>query len=156
VEASRPAVEADLDRLAELARAAVEELSAERGGAVWRRREARREPLESSLRAALDDDRQLVVSGTIDGVVVGYGIVRLEALDDGGALAIVDDLYVEPGARGVGVGEVIMDTLVAWAEEQGCIGIESLALPGARHTKNFFERFGLVARAIVVHRTLGS
>jgi hypothetical protein len=32
--------------------------------------------------------------------------------------------------------------------------VDSLALPGDRHTKNFFEAFGLVARAIVVHKTL--
>ena len=38
------------------------------------------------------------------------------------------------------------------AAAQGCFGVDSLALPGDRHTKNFFESFGLVARAIVVHR----
>ena len=43
---------------------------------------------------------------------------------------------------------------IAWATERGCFGIESMALPGNRETKNFFERFGLVARAIVVHRAL--
>ena len=37
---------------------------------------------------------------------------------------------------------------------QGCFGVDSLALPGDRHTKNFFESFGLVARAIIVHRSL--
>jgi hypothetical protein len=48
-----------------------------------------------------------------------------------------------------------MDAIVAWAEAAGCVGIDSLALPGNRETKNFFETFGLVARAIVVHRPLG-
>jgi hypothetical protein len=32
--------------------------------------------------------------------------------------------------------------------------MDSLALPGDRATKNFFESFGLKARAIVVHRSL--
>ena len=45
-----------------------------------------------------------------------------------------------------------MDLLVAWAHERGCVGIDALRLPGNRDTKNFFERFGLTARAIVVHR----
>jgi hypothetical protein len=31
-----------------------------------------------------------------------------------------------------------------------------VALPGMRESKNFFERFGLVARAITVHRRLGA
>ena len=32
--------------------------------------------------------------------------------------------------------------------------MDSLALPGDRATKNFFETHGLVARAITVHRRL--
>jgi hypothetical protein len=47
-----------------------------------------------------------------------------------------------------------MEALVAWCGIAGCFGVDSLALPGDRHTKNFFESFGLVARAIVVHRKL--
>ena len=47
-----------------------------------------------------------------------------------------------------------MDAMVVWCRERGCIGIDGLALPGNRETKNFFETFGLVARAIVVHRPL--
>ena len=47
-----------------------------------------------------------------------------------------------------------MDALIEWCRAQGCFGVDSLALPGDRHTKNFFESFGLVARAIVVHRSL--
>jgi hypothetical protein len=48
----------------------------------------------------------------------------------------------------------MMQALVDWCTERGCMGVDSLALPGDRHTKNFFESFGLVARAIVVHRPL--
>jgi hypothetical protein len=53
------------------------------------------------------------------------------------------------------VGEAMMDQIVAWCEKHGCVGVDAIALPGNRHTKNFFETFGLVARAIVVHRPLG-
>ena len=65
---------------------------------------------------------------------------------------MVDDLYVEPEARGVGVGEAMMDARPRLGGERGCVGVDALALPGNRATKNFFETFGLVARAIVVHR----
>ena len=67
---------------------------------------------------------------------------------------MIDGLYVEPGARGVGVGEAVMDAVVTWSESKGCRGIDGFALPGDRETKNFFERFGLTARAILVHRSL--
>jgi ribosomal protein S18 acetylase RimI-like enzyme len=153
-ERARVAVADDLPRLADLAAEAVDEQRDARGGPLWARREARRHP-QASLRSALADPDQRVVVGLLDDTVIGYGVVRIEALGDGGLLAVVDDLYVEPEARGVGVGEALMDELVAFAEDRGCIGIDALALPGNRATKNFFETFGLTARAIVVHRRLG-
>ena len=73
---------------------------------------------------------------------------------DGGVLGVLDDIYVEPEAREVGVGEALMDAVEAWCRGRGCIGIDSLALPGNRETKNFFETLRSVARAIVVHRSL--
>ncbi len=87
---------------------------------------------------------------------VGYAVGRVEVLRDGGRLAVVDELYVEPDAREVAVGEALMDDLLEWATAQGCFGIDALALPGNRATKNFFERYGLTARAIVVHKRLGT
>lgn len=152
-ESVRVATGDDLARLTALATEAVDEQRDARGGAVWSRREARREPA-TTLATALDDPTVTVLVGTLDDAVVGYGVLRIERLDDGGLLAVVDDLYVEPGARGVGVGEALMGELVARATAAGCIGIDALALPGNRATKNFFEASGLTARAIVVHRTL--
>jgi GNAT superfamily N-acetyltransferase len=158
MEASRRATPDDRDRIVELARQAVAELSVQRGGEVWRRRDARIEPLSDDLSRAIDestaDGGRLVVVGTIDEVVIGYGVVHRDPITEGGSLAVIDDLYVEPGARGVGVGEAMMDRIVEWAEGHGCIGLDAVALPGNRETKNFFESFGLVARAIVVHRSL--
>ena len=143
--------------VAVLARQAVEELSVLRGGAVWRQQDGRREPIEEGLSAQLADGPAagLVVVGTVDQAVVAYGVSRLEALADGSILSVVTDLYVDPAARGIGIGEAMMGLLVDHAEAAGAVGIDSLALPGDRSTKNFFETFGLKARAIVVHRALG-
>jgi ribosomal protein S18 acetylase RimI-like enzyme len=152
-EVAREATAGDLDRLIQLASEAVDEQRDARGGPVWSRRDARRDPA-TSLAEALVDPEQFVVAGLLDDVVMGYAVLRVEQLADGGLLAVVDDLYVEPEGRGVGLGEVMMDLLVAHATKRGCFGIDAMALPGNRATKNFFETFGLTARAIVVHRTL--
>lgn len=158
MESARLAVEADLSDVADLARRAIVELGEGKGGDLWRRREARQEPLEAEITAAIAGDvgghAGQVVVGTVDDAVVGYGVVHLETLADGGRLAVVDDVYVEPDAREVGVGEAMMDDMVAFARAEGCVGIDALVLPGDRHSKNFFETFGLTARAIVVHRSL--
>jgi GNAT superfamily N-acetyltransferase len=153
-EAARSAGEADLPAVVALADAAAAEKAEEKGGAVWSRREARPAPRAPSLGEAFASPDQEVAVGTIDGAVVGYGVVRLERLRDGGLLGVLDEIYVDPGARAVGVGESLMNHLIDWCTARGCFGVDSLALPGDRETKNFFESFGLVARAIVVHRQL--
>ena len=154
IETARPAGEDDVPRIAELVEEAIAELVPTRGGELWAAREARAVPAHESLAKAVADPRQLLLAGEIDGVVVGYAAVRLEELRTGETLGVVDDIFVEPPARGVAVGELLMDAALAWCEEQGCIGVDSYALPGNRDTKNFFERFGLTARAIIVHRRL--
>jgi len=153
VEAARRATGADRDVVVALVETAVAELAPTRGGALWRARNFRAPPYAASIDAALAADDHLVVVGSIDGAVFGYGIAAIEPLRDGRRLAVVEDIYVEPAARGVGVGAAVMDLLLAWSQEQGCIGIDAMALPGNRDTKNFFERYGLTARAIIVHRS---
>lgn len=152
--AARPGTADDLPALAALATAAIEELTPHRGGEVWRRQQARPLPPDASLLADLHSPDANVVVGTIDGTPVGYGVVRVDVLPDGSRLGVISDLFTEEGARGVSVAEHVMGVLLGWAQAQGCFGVDSLALPGDRETKNFFETFGLVARAIVVHRRL--
>jgi len=154
MEGARPATLADLPRLAELAADAGAELAPMRGGRVFTSREARPLPADASFKDALADPDHLVVVGTIDGTVVGYGAVRLDELRDGATLGVIDDLFVEPGARAVGVGEAVIGELLDWCRARGCVGVDAIALPGNRETKNFFETFGFTARAIVVHRRL--
>jgi GNAT superfamily N-acetyltransferase len=153
MESARRATDDDLERVVALACSAQEELRALRGGTIWAVREARPRPLTDAYRAVMADAGQLLVVGVFHDYVAGLGSVRTETLRDGTLLAIVDDVYVEPAFRGVGIGEAVMDALVEWAQQRGCVGIDSLALPGDRDTKNFFERFGLKARALLVHRS---
>ena len=154
MEGARPATAADVPRLAELARVARAELEPLRGGKVFVAREARGEPLEAGFSAALDDDGQVVVVGTIDDVIVGYGTGRTEVLRDDSRLGVIDDLFVEDGFRDVGVGEALMERLLEWFQAQECAGVDAMALPGTRETKNFFETAGFTARLLVVHHRL--
>jgi GNAT superfamily N-acetyltransferase len=100
------------------------------------------------------DPECTVVVGTVDDVVVGYATGRVESLRDGTRLGVIDDLYVEPEARAVGVGEAMMDDLLPWFQARGCKGVDSTALPGLRATKNFFEESGFSARLIVMHHRM--
>jgi ribosomal protein S18 acetylase RimI-like enzyme len=154
VESARDATRADLPRVVELAHELRSELRAMRGGALWEAREARVQPSVDAVSEFLERDDRALVVGTIDEVVVGYGTLETEPLRDGTRLGIIGDLYVEPDARDVGVGEAIALALVDRADRAGCVGIDAFALPGHREAKNFFERAGFTARALVMHKQL--
>lgn len=156
MEAARHARPSDLEAIAVLATEARDELEQLRGGDVWRLQSARTDPIAVSLGHALERSAEegLVVVGTVHEVVVGYGVSTIEVVGEGERLAVVTDLYTHPEARGIGIGEAMMNLLIDHAVATGALGIDSLALPGDRATKNFFETFGLKARAIVVHRSL--
>jgi ribosomal protein S18 acetylase RimI-like enzyme len=152
VEFARPATNADVPRIVELALLLRAELRELRGGDLWSRREARQAPLDAVYGALVSDSGTLVVVGGIDDAIVGYGILEIETLPDGTRHGVIGELYVEPEARQVGVGEGILDALLAHADAQQVSGVDSLALPGHRAAKNFFEGAGFTARAIVMHR----
>jgi len=152
-EAARPATDADLPQLAELAEAACDELRPYRGGEVFTVARSGR-PVAEELKLALNDPDQLLLAGTLDDVVLGYARVRTDVLPDGRRLGVVEDLFVLDEARSVGLGETLMDALLDWCRARGCRGVDAVALPGHRATKNFFEESGFTARLIVMYRSL--
>ncbi|MCX7620409.1 MAG: GNAT family N-acetyltransferase [Acidimicrobiales bacterium] len=155
MEGARRAGADDIGRLVELAEEACAAVTTVRGGALLLATHPRAGSVED-FGSLLNADDHLVVAGTIDDQVVGYAVARVRRLPGGQLVGSVDDYYVEPEARGVGVGEAILNIVVEWCVQQGCAGIDAVALPGDRATKNFFESFGMVARAIIVHRSLGA
>jgi ribosomal protein S18 acetylase RimI-like enzyme len=154
VEAVRPATPSDVPALAELAARALDELAPTRGGAVFVAREGRAQPVAETLAIDVDDERVAVLVGTIDDHPGGYAVGRTEPLRDGTTLGVITDLFVEEGARAVGVGEAMMNELLAFFREARCAGVDATALPGNRATKNFFEESGFTARLLVMHHRL--
>ena len=144
MDAARTAGASDRERIDELRAELFAELTAYRGGDLWVRERA------SAARA----DESATYVGTIDEFVVGYGIVQVVELRDGARLGSVTELYVEPDAREVGVGETLVNALLAWCREHDCIGVDATALPGHRAAKNFFEEQGFVSRSLTMHRGL--
>jgi GNAT superfamily N-acetyltransferase len=149
MEHARAAQAADLPAVAQLLTAQHAELASQRGGDLWTAIHPPA-PLDE-LAAMVDDPATLVLCGTWHDVVVGTLTAHIVEVPEIGAVATIDDLYVEHEAREVGVGAALMDALRTWARDAGCVGVDATVLPGARATKNFFEAHGLVARAITVH-----
>ena len=105
--------------------------------------------------AAMVDGPDVVWVGTIDDLVVGY--LHLAVRPDAGGhgdVASVQQVYVHPEARELGLGDTLLETAMAHGREIGCVAIEAVALPGDRDTKNLYERAGVTARLLVMRRRL--
>lgn len=91
-----------------------------------------------------------VIVGHIGDVVVSF----LVAASTDHHVWRVDQVWVTPEARELGFGDAMLADSIAEARRRDAIGIEGTALPGDRHTKNLWERAGIVARLIVTYRAL--
>lgn len=151
-EAARLAELSDLPAIEAINQSRRAEIVDQRGGPMYLAREIGPDSIGSRLEAAMASDDAIVVVGTYDEVVFGYGHADIETLLDGSRVAHLQDFVVEADAREAGIGEAMMNLIVDSAKQAGCRGIDSTALPGDRSTKNFFESFGLKARMLVVHR----
>ena len=155
MEGARLAVPSDVSAVAAIAERAAAEFRSARGGDLLLARELAESSIEARLSMAIGHDGAIAVVGCYDDVVFGFGLGGLERLADGRLIAVLSHLVVDADARGVGIGEAMMNLILDRARAMGCVGVDSVALPGDRSTKNFFESFGLKARLLTVHRHLG-
>ncbi len=150
-EGARRARPDDLAAVDSLLAEAAAAITDERGGSTFLVAEAAE---LTSIAELIDDPDAIVIVGTYDDVVLGVASMVFVELADGRRIGRIGRLVVDAEARKSGIGEAMMNDLLEACGERGCSAIESVALPGDRHTKNFFESFGLKARLLVVARDL--
>ncbi len=160
---ARRADGADASRVGELWEAAAAELRGQRGGA--RLVDDVTPPAElgggadgggadgGGVVPPVGTEGRLVVVAGIDQVTLGFAAADIDRRGPA-PQAVVRAVYVEAEARGVGLGEAMLRLVVAWAEAEGCAGVDAYALPGNRPAKAFFEDIGFTARLLTMHRRL--
>jgi GNAT superfamily N-acetyltransferase len=141
----RPATDDDHLALQALELEARAALVGQRGGDRW----LVEHPLIGDDWRARCDEVEVFV-GTIDEVVIGYLVAELGA----DAIVRIDQVWVTPEARELGFGDELLAAAIASASTRGAVAVEGQALPGDRHTKNLYERAGIVARLITTFRPL--
>ena len=139
------ATEHPLAEIRALAQEARNELAGRKGGV--------------SLRAELPDivgstfdlssSDLILIAGLLGDDILGYGVLRIRR-----PTADLLEISVTPEARCVGLGTAILETAKGLAVGANCVTLDSFALPGDRHTKNFFEEHGMVTRKLVVQTRL--
>jgi GNAT superfamily N-acetyltransferase len=156
VETVRPAVQDDLEACARLLTEALAAVADQRGGAALT---GGKTPEGLLARWTATEAVQLFV-GQFDDAVVGLLAVAGPGGPDAGSAGngrrgMIECCYVEPEARGVGVGSALTEAAVSWCAERGCQEIDALALPGDRSTKQRLEAAGFTARLLTLSRRLG-
>ncbi|MFT4865165.1 MAG: GNAT superfamily N-acetyltransferase [Ilumatobacter sp.] len=133
---------AQLELLEKEARAA---LDGQRGGERWLIEHL--EIGEQWIERCETDD---VWVAHMDDVLVGYMVALLGA----DLIIRVDQVWVTPAARELGFGDGLLAAAIAGARERNAVAVEGQSLPGDRHTKNLYERAGIVARLITTYKPL--
>jgi len=90
-----------------------------------------------------DHGRSIVKVAVYNRMVVGLGTVQLSiSTAVGGLNARIEDVVVDSRFRGNGIGSIILDSLCAWAQSQGCARLQLLA--DHRNTKalDFYKSKG--------------
>ncbi len=143
----RPAAASDVPQLELLEADARAALVGQRGGDRWlvEHREIGSGWSEHLVGPGVD-----VLVAHIDEVVVGY-LVAVLSEDQ---IIRVDQVWVDPEARELGFGDELLATAIERGVGNGAVAVEGQALPGDRHTKNLYERAGIVARLITTYREL--
>jgi GNAT superfamily N-acetyltransferase len=136
--------DAERTEISEIMKAIADEIRDQRGGAVHLAEQIAPRNVEVTF------------VGCIDDVAVGFAQVGVVIHNPQNVIGEVLAYGVLAEARGVGVGEAMLDLVIDYCRSRGCTGIDAQALPGARETKNFFETFGFTARRLVVHHSLCS
>jgi GNAT superfamily N-acetyltransferase len=147
MEGARPAREDDRPACRELLARALRETRSARGGEALAGAANCDELLERWMDARPRESSVYV--GEFHDVVVGLAVATAS-----GSTGRIECCYVEEGARGVGVGTALMESMVAWCTERGCRDMDALALPGDRLTKQRLEAAGFSARLLVLNRPL--
>jgi GNAT superfamily N-acetyltransferase len=151
VELARPATDADSGACALLLGQALSHAASMRGGPALIG-PATSEDLLARWADRSEETGMFV--GEYEGALVGMLVVAARNAS-GRRRGCIDCCYVDPDARGVGVGSALMDAAVSWCEAAGCEEMDALALPGDRATKQRLEAAGFTARLLTLSRRLG-
>jgi len=106
------------------------------------------EILSNLISELLSDDHQYF-QALSDGHLAGLAAVRLD-----NETIYFDVFVVDPEFREVGIGDELFSSIVAMDKYKTAKHYESRALPGDRHTKNFFETRKGKARLLIVRGDL--
>jgi GNAT superfamily N-acetyltransferase len=76
------------------------------------------------------------------------------AMRYGGEYCQLEELVVDPAARGKNVGGMLMETVLDEARARGCVECGLYLLPTTAHNRAFYEKYGFSALDVEMRQRL--
>jgi GNAT superfamily N-acetyltransferase len=73
--------------------------------------------------------------------IVGFAITTVSFGLEQGAVAELEDLFVEPAHRRTGIGAALIDDSVDWARSRGCRSLELVIAPNGNDVAHLFSYY---------------
>lgn len=94
----------------------------------------------------LDGARGSVLVAEDEGELLGLASVTFNpAMRYGAEYCQLEELVVDPAARGRRVGVMLVETLLDQARKRGCAEVGAYLLAATEHNRPFYEKFGFEA-----------
>ena len=106
---------------------------------------------DDDLAAIIDSPATLLFVARVDGRIVGSLTLVLFRLPTG-MRAWIEDVVVDAGARGHGVGEALNRAAVAEADRRGARTVDLTSRPSREAANRLYQRMGFKARESTVYR----
>jgi len=82
------------------------------------------------------------VAETPDNEIVGYAVYFFCYFTWTGKSLYMDDLYVKPDYRGIGVGSMLINQVISYAKETGCHKLRWQVSDWNKPAKDFYRKLG--------------
>ena len=101
------------------------------------------EAMARALIAAEDPDGMLLVARDADGVPIGFAAVGWKwASTRGARIAVMEDLFVAPEARGKGAADALIEACAARARKHGAPVLTWVTAPDNKRAQAVYDRAG--------------
>ena len=111
-------------------------------------------PSPEQVAEVCDSEATVLLLARLDGAIVGMLVLVLFRLPTG-MRAWIEDVVVDAGARGRGVGEALSTEALRRARAAGAVTVDLTSRPGRAAAVRLYERLGFQRRETGVYRHRG-
>jgi ribosomal protein S18 acetylase RimI-like enzyme len=108
-------------------------------------------PSATDLTAIISSEASVLFIARVDGKIAGALTLATFRIPTG-VRAWIEDVVVDSGARGHGVGEALNMAAIAEARSRGAITVELTSRPSREAANRLYQRIGFVQRETNIYR----